>query len=95
VDAFRCTNSPVLIADGDHARVDAYASLAVIASTVAIAAGAPILDPLIGLGMTVVILAHRRRELAHRALTPPLNARGATSQPHGAGDRARQAGRDR
>jgi cation diffusion facilitator family transporter len=49
-------NSPALIADGDHARVDAYVSLAVIASTIAIAAGAPILDPVIGLGMTVVIL---------------------------------------
>ncbi len=49
-------DSPALIADGDHARVDAYVSLAVIASAVAIAAGAPILDPLIGLGMTVVIL---------------------------------------
>jgi cation diffusion facilitator family transporter len=48
--------SPALIADGDHARIDAYISLAVIASAVAIAAGAPILDPLIGLGMTVVIL---------------------------------------
>lgn len=49
-------DSPALIADGNHARVDAYVSLAVIASAVAIAAGAPILDPLIGLGMTVVIL---------------------------------------
>ena len=49
-------DSPALIADGDHARVDAYVSLAVIASAVAIAAGVPILDPLIGLGMTVVIL---------------------------------------
>jgi len=49
-------NSHALIADGDHARVDAYVSLAVIASAVAIAAGAPILDPVIGLGMTVVIL---------------------------------------
>ena len=49
-------NSPALIADGDHARVDAYVSLAVIASAIAIAAGMPILDPLIGLGMTVVIL---------------------------------------
>ncbi len=48
--------SPALIADGDHARVDAYVSLAVIASALAIAAGAPILDPLIGLGMTFVIL---------------------------------------
>jgi divalent metal cation (Fe/Co/Zn/Cd) transporter len=49
-------NSPALIADGDHARVDAYVSLAVIASALAIAAGAPILDPVIGLGMTLVIL---------------------------------------
>jgi cation diffusion facilitator family transporter len=48
--------SPALIADGDHARADAYVSLAVIASAIAIAAGAPILDPIIGLGMTAVIL---------------------------------------
>jgi cation diffusion facilitator family transporter len=48
--------SPALIADGDHARADAYVSLAVIASATAIAAGAPVLDPIIGLGMTVVIL---------------------------------------
>lgn len=48
--------SPALIADGDHARVDAYVSLAVIASALAIAAGAPILDPIIGLAMTGVIL---------------------------------------
>jgi cation diffusion facilitator family transporter len=54
--AGRRLDSPALIADGDHARVDAYVSLAVIASAVAIAVGAPILDPLIGLGMTVVIL---------------------------------------
>jgi cation diffusion facilitator family transporter len=49
-------DSPALIADGDHARVDAYVSLAVIASAAAIAIGAPILDPIIGLGMTAVIL---------------------------------------
>jgi cation diffusion facilitator family transporter len=49
-------DSPALIADGDHGRADAYVSLAVIASALAIVAGAPILDPLIGLGMTVVIL---------------------------------------
>jgi cation diffusion facilitator family transporter len=49
-------HSPALIADGEHARVDAYVSLAVIASAVAIAAGVPILDPIIGLVMTAVIL---------------------------------------
>jgi cation diffusion facilitator family transporter len=54
--AGRRLDSPALIADGDHARVDAYVSLAVIASAIAIAAGAPILDPVIGLGMTAVIL---------------------------------------
>jgi len=54
--AGRRLQSPALVADGDHARVDAYVSLAVIASAVALAAGAPILDPLIGLGMTFVIL---------------------------------------
>lgn len=48
--------SPALIADGDHARADAYVSLAVIASAIATAAGAPILDPIIGLAMTAVIL---------------------------------------
>ena len=54
--AGRRLESPALIADGDHARVDAYVSLAVIASVAAIVAGAPILDPIIGLGMTAVIL---------------------------------------
>jgi cation diffusion facilitator family transporter len=48
--------SPALLADGDHARADAYVSLAVIASAIAIAVGAPILDPIIGLGITAVIL---------------------------------------
>ncbi|MGD0455311.1 MAG: cation diffusion facilitator family transporter, partial [Solirubrobacteraceae bacterium] len=47
-------SSAALIADGEHARVDAYVSLAVIASALAIAVGAPILDPIIGLGMTAV-----------------------------------------
>ncbi len=48
--------SPALIADGAHARADAYVSLAVIASAIAIAAGVPILDPIIGITMTAVIL---------------------------------------
>ena len=54
--AGRRLHSAALIADGEHARVDAYVSLAVIASVLAIAVGAPILDPMIGLGMTFVIL---------------------------------------
>jgi divalent metal cation (Fe/Co/Zn/Cd) transporter len=49
-------DSPALIADGHHARADAYVSLAVIASAIVVALGAPIADPLIGLAITLVIL---------------------------------------
>jgi len=49
-------NSPALIADGNHAAADAYVSLAVIASAIVVAIGAPIADPLIGLAITLVIL---------------------------------------
>src|SRR3954454_3667840 len=49
-------DSPALVADGHHARADAYVSLAVIASAAVVAAGLPIADPLIGLAITVVIL---------------------------------------
>jgi cation diffusion facilitator family transporter len=48
--------SPALIADGHHARADAYVSLAVIASAAVVAIGLPIADPLIGLAITAVIL---------------------------------------
>jgi cation diffusion facilitator family transporter len=48
--------SPALIADGNHARADAYVSLAVVASAVVVALGVPIADPLIGLAITLVIL---------------------------------------
>jgi cation diffusion facilitator family transporter len=49
-------DSPALIADGNHARADAYVSLAVIASAGVVAIGIPIADPFIGLGITLVIL---------------------------------------
>ena len=54
--AGRRLDSPALIADGAHARADAYVSLAVIASAAVVAIGLPIADPLIGLAITVVIL---------------------------------------
>lgn len=54
--AGRRLDSPALIADGAHARADAYVSLAVIASAAVVAIGLPIADPLIGLGITLVIL---------------------------------------
>jgi len=49
-------DSPALIADGNHARADAYVSLAVIASAAVVAIGVPVADPLIGLAITLVIL---------------------------------------
>jgi len=54
--AGRRLSSPALIADGNHARVDGFVSLAVVASAVVVALGLPIADPLIGLTITVVIL---------------------------------------
>jgi cation diffusion facilitator family transporter len=54
--AGRRLDSAALIADGAHARADAYVSLAVIASAAVVAIGLPIADPLIGLAITVVIL---------------------------------------
>jgi cation diffusion facilitator family transporter len=54
--AGRRLDSPALVADGHHARADAYVSLAVIASAAVVAIGIPIADPLIGLAITFVIL---------------------------------------
>jgi divalent metal cation (Fe/Co/Zn/Cd) transporter len=54
--AGRRLRSAALIADGAHARADAYVSLGVVASAIAVAAGADIADPLIGLAITLVIL---------------------------------------
>jgi cation diffusion facilitator family transporter len=54
--AGRRLRSPALIADGDHARADAYVSLAVVASAAVVAVGLDLADPLIGLAITLVIL---------------------------------------
>src|SRR4051812_43061265 len=54
--AGRRLQSPALVADGNHARIDGVVSLGVIASAAAVAAGAPIADPLIGLAITAAIL---------------------------------------
>ena len=48
--------SPALVADGYHARTDGIVSLAVVASAIFVALGAPIADPLIGMLVTIVIL---------------------------------------
>jgi cation diffusion facilitator family transporter len=54
--AGRRLDSAALIADANHARADSYVSLAVVASAAVVAIGLPIADPLIGLGITFVIL---------------------------------------
>ena len=48
--------SPALVADGNHARVDGFVSLAVIASALLVGLGLPRADPLVGLAITLVIL---------------------------------------
>jgi cation diffusion facilitator family transporter len=64
-------DSPALIADGQHARADAYVSLGVIASAGAVAIGVPMADPLIGLAITALIL-----RITHQSWR---TVRGATS----------------
>lgn len=54
--AGRRMESAALIADGNHARVDGYVSLAVVASAIVVALGLNIADPLIGLTISAVIL---------------------------------------
>jgi len=54
--AGRRLDSPALIADGDHARADAYVSLGVVASAAVVALGVHVADPLIGLAISLVIL---------------------------------------
>lgn len=49
-------DSPALIADGHHARIDGFVSLGVVASAGVAALGVRIADPLIGLAITALIL---------------------------------------
>jgi divalent metal cation (Fe/Co/Zn/Cd) transporter len=49
-------SSPALVADGMHARMDAFVSLGVVASAIVVSLGAEIGDPIIGLAITLVIL---------------------------------------
>jgi len=49
-------NSAALVADGNHARIDGFVSLGVVASALVVSLGARIADPIIGLAITTVIL---------------------------------------
>ena len=53
----RRIGSGALIADGLHARTDGFTSLAVLAGALGVAAGFPLADPIVGLLITVAILA--------------------------------------
>ena len=48
--------SAALVADGHHARVDGFTSLAVLLGVIGAWAGFPIIDPLVGIGITIAIL---------------------------------------
>lgn len=50
-------NSAALIADGYHARTDGFTSLAVVLGAVGVWMGYPMADPIVGLFITVAILA--------------------------------------
>jgi cation diffusion facilitator family transporter len=76
--AGRRLDSPALVADGDHARADAYVSLAVVASAAVVAIGVPIADPLIGLAISAVIL----RITWHSWQTVRAGGDGAHAHPH-------------
>lgn len=52
----RQIGSAALVADGMHARVDGFTSLAVVLGAAGVAVGFPLADPLIGLAITVAIL---------------------------------------
>jgi cation diffusion facilitator family transporter len=54
--AGRRLESPALIADGNHARIDGFVSLGVVASAIVVALGFQRGDPIIGLLITLVIL---------------------------------------
>jgi len=49
-------SSPAMIADGNHARIDSFVSLGVVASAILVSFGLQLGDPIIGLAITLVIL---------------------------------------
>ena len=54
--AGRRLSSPALVADGNHARIDGFVSLAVVLSAALVAIGLERADPLVGITITLVIL---------------------------------------
>jgi cation diffusion facilitator family transporter len=48
--------SAALVADGYHSRVDGFTSLSVLLGVIGVALGVPIVDPIVGVGITITIL---------------------------------------
>jgi cation diffusion facilitator family transporter len=77
--AGRRLQSAALVADGNHARVDGFVSLGVLASAAVVALGLDVADPVIGLVITLVILkitwdswnTVRRAEIDLEHIDPP------------------------
>jgi Co/Zn/Cd efflux system component len=82
--AGRRLESPALIADGNHARIDGIVSLGVVASALLAWSGATIGDPIIGLLITAVIL-----RISWASWTTVRRSRGAWDEA--AGPAARRA----
>ena len=57
-------NSAALVADGQHSRIDGFTSLAVLIGVLGVAVGIPILDPLVGIAITITILLIVRQTVA-------------------------------
>ena len=71
-------SSPALIADGNHARIDGFVSLGVVASAIVVALGLRIGDPIIGLAITLVILRITWQSWRTVSTTDP----GEMAEPH-------------
>jgi cation diffusion facilitator family transporter len=54
--AGRRLDSPALVADGNHARIDGFVSLGVVLSAGLVALGFERADPIVGIAITIVIL---------------------------------------
>jgi divalent metal cation (Fe/Co/Zn/Cd) transporter len=76
-------NSPALTADGNHARTDGIVSLAVVASSIAVALGFRLGDPIIGLTITLVILRITWQSFQTIQADPGLPAEGLHGDRHG------------
>jgi cation diffusion facilitator family transporter len=71
-------SSPAMIADGNHARIDGFVSLGVIASAAVVSLGARIGDPIIGLVIALVILRITWQSWRTVSTTDP----GEMAEPH-------------